>query len=166
MKTVPRRAILSSAAALVTAGCLSDSTENTESTPRPTRSATSTGPVERGLTIRNTFETAQTVSLRILEYSSGFPEDGQDGEIESVTATPGADERVVRYDSELSIDAGEQESVRDVFTLADSPRKYYLSVESEDVAEREYTVTIEKGVGFSYLYVSLETPPKVVITTQ
>jgi len=106
------------------------------------------------------------VSLKIVEYQSGFPEDGRDSNIESVTATPAADERVVRYDSELTIDADGRQAVSDVFTLADSPRKYYLSFQSEDVAEQEYTFTIKKGVGFSYLSITLDGVPNVLIVTQ
>lgn len=166
MKMVPRRAILSSASTVIAAGCISAPTENTEPASRPTVSPTATGPVERSLVIRNEFETEQTVSLRIIEYRSGFPEDGWDGGIQSVTATPAADERVERYDSELTIDADGRETVRDVFTLADSPRKYYLSFESDDVAEQEYTFTIEKGAGFSYLSITLGTVPDIVIITQ
>jgi hypothetical protein len=130
MGKVPRRATLCSAATFIAAGCLSTPTENPESDTRPTTehteqnptaSATATGPVERGLEFRNEFQTEQTVSLKIVEYQSGFPEDGRDSNIESVTATPAADERVVRYDSELTIDADGRQAVSDVFTLADTP---------------------------------------------
>ena len=163
---VPRRAILGSAATVIAAGCLSTPSENTDTAPRPTKSPTATGPVERSLVIRNEFETEQAVSLRVIEYQSGFPEDGGDSGIQSVTATPMPDERVERYDSKLTINADGRKTVRDVFTLADSPRKYYLSFESDDVAEQEYTFTIEKGVGFSYLSITLDTEPEIVITAQ
>ena len=156
---------------MLTTGCLSEGSsdeEKNESDSRsddtsPTQTTTRTPtPIsgEQGLSVTNYSTKEITFRPVVTEYTKGIG-DADTNEIQTVTASPEAGSSTERIDTELTISSDEHTVVEDIFTVEDTPRKYYVVVEAGEFGTEEVTFTLKKGGHFRYVDLTFTPEPEI-----
>jgi|AntDeeMetagen285_2_1112576.scaffolds.fasta_scaffold06132_1 hypothetical protein len=166
MDLIERREYIASGLFILSCGCLTEGEE--ESKPSPdSSSGTPSPPVERGLEIRNEFKTKKEVSIKVIEYQEGFEGDGY-GESSGVnreSSTPKGKEGIISYDAKISIDGEDSTYIESVLQIYAEPRRYYIKVDISGETSIRFSFIAQYGVGFSYLQLTLDGQPDLVIVT-